>query len=59
MRWYRVDANYGDGWVFVSEANSLRDAIDLEEQAKRKGAKETRVYLCESVPTEELRGEQK
>lgn len=50
MKWYRVDADYGAGWVFVGEANDRTGYLILCDRAYRDGARRVRLYLCEPVP---------
>ncbi len=47
--WYRVDANYGKGWVLVGEVNDHSGTRMLMTRAWQGGAKEIRIYRCESV----------
>jgi hypothetical protein len=47
--WYRVDANYGAGWVLVGEANDRIGYLALADRAWKDGAVEVRIYRCEAV----------
>jgi hypothetical protein len=49
MVWYRVDADYGMGWVLVGEVNDRISYLALADRAYKDGAINVRVYRCESV----------
>jgi hypothetical protein len=48
--WYRVDADYGKGWVLVGEASDRIGYLALIDRALLNGAEDYRVYRCEIVP---------
>jgi hypothetical protein len=48
--WYRVDADYGKGWVLVGEVNDRIGYLTLADRAYKDSAINVRVYKCESVP---------
>lgn len=47
--WFRVDADYGRGWVLVGEANDRIGYLILADRAHKDRAKAVRVYRCEAV----------
>lgn len=49
MYWYRVEADYGAGWVFVGEANDRTGYLILADRAWKDGAKDVRLLKCEAV----------
>lgn len=47
--WYRVDADFGRGWVLYGEVNDRTGYLELADRAWRDGAVRVRVYKCETV----------
>jgi len=47
--WYRVDADYGAGWVLIGEARDRIGYLALCDKAYQGGAKELRVFQCERI----------
>lgn len=46
---FRVEADYGAGFVFVGEANDRTGYLTLADRAWGDGAKSVRVVECETV----------
>ncbi len=45
----RVDADFGGGWVLEGEADDRIGYLALADRAYKGGAKNVRIYRCESV----------
>ena len=49
QKWYRVDADYGGGFVLVGETYDRVGYLALADRAYKDGAKAVRIYECEAV----------
>lgn len=46
-KWFRVDADYGNGWRLVGEVTTWKEVRRLEQEARQNGARDVRVWECE------------
>jgi hypothetical protein len=47
--WFRIDADYGKGWVLVGEVKDRIGYLRLIDLAWKEGAKDVRIYKCEQA----------
>jgi hypothetical protein len=46
-RWYRVNADYGNGMRLVGEVLTMKEVRALEQRARQEGARDVEVWECE------------